>query len=358
MVTHFFLGANGGNGFESLYPAFVDPEKSRDILVLKGGPGVGKSTFMKDIGRWAEEAGEDVEYIWCSGDPDSLDAVRLPGLGVLAVDGTAPHVVEPQYPAAVDRYVDLGRFYQVDALKAQSEAVKTCTQAYREAYRRAYRALRAAGEVEEALREALSAGYDESRLQKRAKGILARECRKAGSGRGEVTRRFLGGPTCRGMVWRLDTVAALADRIYLLEDSAGLADGLLQILLEGSLSRNYDVIACPEINRPVCLQHLIIPELRLAFVTRQEGMDEEAIHGRRIHLDGFLDSGSLKHSRARCRFQRRMGRLLLEEGIAALGEAKAGHDRLEAIYNPYVDFAGVHDLARQEWEGIERRREG
>ena len=42
------------------------------------------------IGDWAEEAGLETEYILCSGDPDSLDAVILPTKGVAVVDGTAP----------------------------------------------------------------------------------------------------------------------------------------------------------------------------------------------------------------------------------------------------------------------------
>ena len=95
MVTNFFLGANSSAGFRSLYQDFIDPEKNFDILVLKGGPGVGKSSFMKYIGSRAEAAGEDVEYIWCSGDPDSLDAVRLPRVGITAVDGTSPHAAAP-----------------------------------------------------------------------------------------------------------------------------------------------------------------------------------------------------------------------------------------------------------------------
>ena len=131
MTTHFFLGANSGEGFQSLYPDLADLEKIRDLIVLKGGPGVGKSTFMKQVGRAAEEAGQQVEYIWCSGDPDSLDAVLLPECAAAVVDGTSPHVVEPRYPAAVDRYVNLGQFYDVDALKKRRLEVVTHTEAYR-----------------------------------------------------------------------------------------------------------------------------------------------------------------------------------------------------------------------------------
>ena len=38
---------------------------------------------------------------------------------------------------------------------------------------------------------------------------------------------------------------------------------------------------------------------------------------------------------------------LLEEGIAGLAQAKEAHDRLERLYNPYVDFDGVSQTADQ-----------
>ena len=92
----YFLGANAPTGFYSLYDGLLPPEKARAIYILKGGPGCGKSTLMRKIGAWAEESGLKTEYILCSGDPDSLDAVILPALGVAIVDGTAPQGVVPQ----------------------------------------------------------------------------------------------------------------------------------------------------------------------------------------------------------------------------------------------------------------------
>ena len=58
------------------------------------------------------------------------------------------HVIEPKYPAAVDRYVDLGRFYDLTAAKAAAEEVKARTRDYKAAYARAYRNLKAARQVE------------------------------------------------------------------------------------------------------------------------------------------------------------------------------------------------------------------
>jgi len=93
--TCFFLGANSGDGFHSLYDSFVDCAEGDFLWVIKGGPGCGKSSFMRHIARAAENAGCEVEYILCSGDPDSLDGIYLRDLRTAYVDGTAPHVTAP-----------------------------------------------------------------------------------------------------------------------------------------------------------------------------------------------------------------------------------------------------------------------
>lgn len=99
----YFLGANAPSGFYSLYSELLSPDHARAIYILKGGPGCGKSTLMRRVGAQMEEEGVDVEYILCSGDPDSLDAVVLPELQVALVDGTAPHVRVPERHCQTDR---------------------------------------------------------------------------------------------------------------------------------------------------------------------------------------------------------------------------------------------------------------
>ena len=89
----FFLAANSGGGFYSLYDSFL-PEGAY-LHIIKGGPGTGKSSFMRRIKAAAEERGLDTETVLCSGDPDSLDALYIPALAQAWVDGTAPHVREP-----------------------------------------------------------------------------------------------------------------------------------------------------------------------------------------------------------------------------------------------------------------------
>ena len=153
MAKSYFLGANTGRGFYSLYDGFVRPG---DFLwILKGGPGCGKSSFMRRIGAAAEAAGHDVEYVLCSGDPDSLDGVYITDLGIAYADGTAPHVLEPQHPGADSNYVNLGAHLDQAALKGLLPELANLQSAYRAKYAEAYAALAEA----KALHDRLEAVY-------------------------------------------------------------------------------------------------------------------------------------------------------------------------------------------------------
>lgn len=343
-VTNFFVGANSGDGFQNLFPEIVDIEDTYDFMVLKGGPGVGKNTFMREVGRCMEQAGTTVEYLWCSGDPDSLDGVVMPEIRCAVVDGTSPHIVEPRYPAAVDRYVDLGRFYDLTAAKAAADEVKAHTHAYKAAYVRAYHSLKAARQVELDVVAAVRRNFDEERANRRVSGIITRELREKGGQRGKTTRRFLGSITHKGYVWRFDSVDTLCPKVYEFADSWELAGPAMDRLHTAAAANGWDTIICPSPEEPERIEHLLVPGLGLAFVTSRPGMDYGKKPFRRIRLDAMAEP----EGRARLRFQTRMTALLREEGAAALKDAKANHDKLEAVYNPYVDFDGVRALAAME----------
>ena len=87
----------------------------------------------------------------------------------------------------MDRYVDLGRFYDLTAAKADAGAVKTHTRDYKAAYVRAYHSLKAARQVELDAVAAVRAGFDRERADRRISGIIARELRRRGGERGKTT---------------------------------------------------------------------------------------------------------------------------------------------------------------------------
>ena len=353
--VRFFLGANSPAGFASLYDQLPAPEEARTICILKGGPGCGKSSLMRRVGAAMEEKGQEVEYILCSGDPDSLDGVLLPGLKTALVDGTAPHVVEPKYPGLVEEYVNLGACYDREGLQAVRAEVMGCKKGYQDCYRRAGRCLTAAAQIGEDVRALLLTPALEEKMARRARGILSREVKKTGSGQpGRETRRFLGGVTWQGTLVRRDTVSALCERIYELSDPWGLAHGMLVRLAAGARAAGHGVILCPSPLCPDRLEHLLVPALSLAFISAPPSDPWPRKPYRRIRLEAMADPETVRRNRARLRFSRKVQAALVQEAADALAQAKGMHDQLEALYNPHVDFGQVYGIA----DGIIRHLEG
>ena len=350
--NHFFLGANTGSGFYGLYPSFLQVEDTYDYLLLKGGPGVGKSSFMRRIAQRLEEAGEQVEYILCSGDPHSLDGIRVERLGYGIVDATAPHVMEPQYPAAVDRCLDLGRFYDLAAMKPLREEVMTAAQSYRQTYRRAYRSLAVARQVREDAVSHLELRAAAEKAVRRAKGIAKRELSGKCRAGGVLQKRILGGVTCLGRRYCWETVEQLCPRVYGLSDSCGIGSEALQYLCQTALAQGERVIACPDPEHPDRWAHLLLPEKGVAFVTLPQGEQMPVPLYRHLRLDAMVEAAQWREQRTQLRFARRIAGELEQEAIARLREAKAQHDVLEGLYNPHVDFLRVYEQAEREAERI------
>ncbi len=338
--THFFLGANSPGGFRSLYDDFIDPA-SDHLFILKGGPGCGKSTFMKTLGRAVRGSGESVEYIHCSGDPDSLDGVYFPALRVGYVDGTAPHVIEPRLFGAAESYVDLGAFFDLAMLRERREAIETLTREYKSHYAAAFRRLTAL----EALTPLDPPRDTAEAALKRAGGIISREFRPMGAGPGRAARRFLSGYTWRGRMSYFESVPALADRVYVLDNETGAGYTLLASLAEAARVRGLGAILCRSPLRPEVTEHLILPELGLAFVTETRKSPYPGECYRHLRLDAARPLGY--DERAEAKRMAKLREAVLEEAVSELRGAKAAHDLLEQQYIPAMDFGGVDALARQ-----------
>jgi len=352
MQTQYFLGANSPGGFYSLYHELMPANRAEGVYILKGGAGCGKSSFMRRVARHAEAAGLDTVLIPCSGDPESLDGVIIPEKKLALVDGTAPHIVEPEYPGAVESYVNLGDCYDRAGLRPRRGEIIAATERYKGFYKGVYRCLEAAGQLRRDSRELVLTEALSARLRKRAAGIIRREIKKGGGQAGKVTHRFLSAVTHRGRVMLWDTVSAQAKRVYELSDSYGLAHELLSPILAAAAAAGWDIIACPDPMAPDRLAHLILPGLSLAFVSTVPGAGWPGRPYRRLRLDAMVDHDLYKAARPRLRFSQKVTAALEEEAVAGLSQAKAAHDALEALYNPHVDFERVYAMADELAEQI------
>ena len=148
----YFPGGNTSKGFINLFEFITPPwDKSDFKYILKGGPGVGKNTLMKKAAAFASSAGYTVEEFRCASDPDSLDAVRIIEKGVVILDGTAPHIIDPKLPGANDIIVDIGFFKDKELLKSKEERLKRLQRENKIHYDFAYSYLSSAFNIKSAL---------------------------------------------------------------------------------------------------------------------------------------------------------------------------------------------------------------
>lgn len=258
---------------------------------------------------------------------------------------TTPHVVEPKCPGVVERYIDLSGFYDRVGLQSLKQDILAAATEYQGHYKRVYRCLEAAGELRRDINELLDSPEVRQRLAKRAAGIISRELKKPPQGEGRADQRFISAVTHKGALTLWDTVSAQAERVYELADHYGLAHHLLNPILTAGLAAGHDAVACPDPMAPDRLAHVIFPGLSLAFVTSTQEEPWPHHAHRRLRLDAMVDADVYRLNRPRLRFTKRVAAALLEEGVAGLGQAKQAHDRLEQLYNPYVNFDGVSETA-------------
>ena len=217
---------------------------------------------------------------------------------------------------------------------------------YKEHYQRAYRCLDAAAEIQTDVRAMLATPALEEKLAARAHGILSRELKpKRSAPSGRVKQRFLDAVSHKGLITLFQTACAQCTRIYELSDSYGLAHLLLTHLLAGGVMGGYDVVACPDPMAPDRLSHLLVPEVGLAFLSASPACPFPGRPSRRLRLDTMVDRELLRRCRARLRFARKVSSALTGEAVESLAQAKAMHDGLEALYNPYVDFDRGQEMA-------------
>ena len=345
----FFLGANTAEGFYSLYDEFFNPRDDVRLFIIKGGPGTGKSSVMKAVAARAEALGEPVERIYCSSDPESLDAVLLPGKNAAVCDGTPPHPVELRYPGIGGRILDTGLCWDARKLLEAQDTIRELTRANRAEHTRCLRFLSVAGRLQGDAFRIAAACTDGDRIERFARRFAARRFGEKKEKDGTVSRRFLSAFTPRGHMVFYDTISALCPQIVALEDSYGAVSSLLlQHLLREARSRGLHCIAAPCVLRPSGTpEHLLLPELGLCIFTSNAWHPAPDSAERLLHATRFMDAEKLLAHKNRLTFDRRAGAELLWEATAKLENAKLLHDRLEARYIAAMDFGKTEKMKNE-----------
>ncbi len=333
-----FAAANSGKGFYSFYPHVFDrPELSRRYII-KGGPGTGKSSLMREVAAYAEGQGMTVENYYCSSDPDSLDGVILDGR-IALLDGTAPHTVEPTLPGARDEIVNLGEFWDGDRLKERVREIKTFSAAKEGAYRKAYRFLSAAMEVAEINREMVAPYLRFEKMKKAAARLLATipDGREFSLETGLVSAIGM-----KGCV-RLDTYERQAKTLYAVDDFYETGWAFLSVILDEARRKRLSLRVSYQPLDPSLPDAIFFTDVGVCFTLgSSEGQEPEG----RINMKRFVDGEKLGGIKSELRINRRLYDGLLQAAVDSLADAGEHHFELERIYSSCMDFESLRKFTR------------
>ena len=338
----YFAASNSKNGFYSYYGECFDAPDIRHLYAIKGGPGTGKSHFLRAVSQYAKGCGWQCESIYCSSDPDSLDGIILSKEGekIGLLDATAPHVYEPSHPGVREDIINLGVFWNVDVLSQRAEEIERLSLAKGAAYRKAYRYLAGMGEMEE-IKLSTVAPY----LRKDALARYARKLTKEiGVGNGFFVRpALIRSVGMRGRVG-LDTYFAQAESICLVEDCRGAAQYLMAELLRVASEKRATVRVSHDPVLPERVDGIFFCDQKIAFVT-DNGEPVEYPH-RKISTRRFVNTAGFKNVRASYNYAKRMSEALLDGAVEALEEARGLHFALEEIYAAAMDFNAKENFTK------------
>lgn len=339
-----FPGGNTSKGFYSFYRYILSQEDANRIICLKGGPGTGKSSFMKKIGAHFLNLGYSIEYHHCSSDNNSLDGVVIKELKVALLDGTSPHVVDPITPGAVDEIVNLGTALDMNLLSKNKKELISINKEIGKTFKRAYRFLGGAKCVHEDWStcnyESLNSNKVDSFITKLKDEIIT----APNSGFGGERHLFSTAFTPNGIVTYNKDLSSNVDKLYCLKGGPGFGKtDILRYIGSEAQKQGYFVEYLHDPLIPERLENLLIPELSTGIFTTNE-ISRVEYHSTTYNMKDLCNPNTLSSKEKEVEKDKDLFDGLTSKALSCIQNAKGLHDELETYYIKAMDFSVVDKI--------------
>ena len=329
-IKEYFPGANTPDGFYSYYSEIFKNDEAESVVILKGGPGTGKSSLMKKTATFAADKGYDVELLHCSSDPASLDGVCVREKGFLILDGTSPHVIDPKFPGAVEEIVNLGCFWRADEIRLYKSEIQKLTAEISNSFKRAYSFMNAAHSVMNQIRKDVRP--DKNFVYSEIDATVKELDVKKTIHKGKIRKGFLSADTHLGKISYVSSFARDTERIIrIVPDIGGTWAEYMKEISEYLKRSGDDVrIFYSNMNPGSEIEHIYSEDGSLFITT------EKTVENAGMIIDFEKNSTSVYYPEYED--DKKVYNILMQKTTSALKTAKALHDELEKFYIPHMNF--------------------
>lgn len=337
MSMSFFAASNSADGFKNYYRECF--ERVDRLFIIKGGPGTGKSTFMRRVADMAEVSGGYVERYFCSSDHTSLDGVMFDcgGESVGLIDGTFPHPYIERLPGLREEIINTGHFWDRKTLKKNSDKIRELSLKKGQCYDMAYAYLRACGNLHEVYNSYVKSKINTEKMN----GAVSRLMKKIQSGRTYRTLPAL--VNCIGMLGQahLETFEESADKIYLIVGDHG-AEEYLRMVLESARQKELFVRVAQSPIYYRELDGIYFEDARVWFI-KQTALPNDAKEKysdkiRIVNMERFYVSDGQEQNKKEKKYCKKLLEMCVGGAECELKRAGNYHFELEKIYKSAMDF--------------------
>ncbi|WP_300383747.1 ATPase [Clostridium sp.] len=341
---HLFPGGNTHKGFHSFYKYILTQEDANRIICMKGGPGTGKSFFMNKVANHFKEKDYSIEYHHCSSDPSSLDGIVVNELGIAILDGTAPHVVDPKHPGAVDEILNLGIALDNNSLSLNKKEIMDLTKSISENFQRAYKFLGSAKFIHDDWSNLNSKALSYSNLSTITESLKEEIFQKHKFGYGSERHLFATAFTPDGIITFANELILDFKSQFIIRGGPGFSKTkILMELGKTAQRKGYFVEYMHDPFIPDRLEHIFIPEISTCVLTENE-ISKCSFQGKVYNIEDFCDSSMLLKSKPEIEYNKDMFYQLTDKGLDFILKAHKLHDDLEAYYINTMDYSIVDNL--------------
>lgn len=343
---NLYPGGNTPQGFYSYYNYIISQNKAEKIFCIKGGPGLGKSTFMRNIGEYFLGKGEAVDFLWCSSDTESIDGILLQDRKVAMIDGTAPHIVDPITPGAVDEIINLGEFWNEKKLRNAKNDILCSMSIIKNMFEMAYNYLSCAASHYSFMSTVLEQLIDEKVIIETVDNII-NICRADSKKRqlGIRKKSFISAITPGGMRNGLESILHNIDTIIILEAPVGFrTEAVMKPAADVLIRSGFDIeeYYCP-MDPEKKLEHILVPDMKTAIMSFNKYHSADNIRiAKKYNIDAaWKNNGIITEVYSE---QLEEADKNMMKAVRMLKCAKAHHDVLEKYYMGAMDFSRIDEL--------------